>query len=95
MKIIELLSTFNQTTAPTGAKDFKMNFFKTEIKLNPSYKASNRIEVSARRYIGRDSRWYAELQDGFHSYEPVEWVQGDLKIIKAFIAKWQESHKAS
>jgi len=72
-----------------------MNFFKTEIKLNPSYKASNRIEVSARRYIGRDSRWYAELQDGFHSYEPVEWVQGDLKIIKAFIAKWQESHKAS
>ena len=72
-----------------------MNFFKTEIKLNPSYKASNRIEVSARRYIGRDFRWYAELQDGFHSYEPVEWVQGDLKIIKAFIAKWQESHKAS
>jgi len=72
-----------------------MNFFKTEIKLNPSYKASNRIEVSARRYIGRDSRWYAELQDGFHRYEPVEWVQGDLKAIKEFIAKWQESHKAS
>tara|TARA_R110000851_G_scaffold85818_2_gene186423 strand:+ start:614 stop:832 length:219 start_codon:yes stop_codon:yes gene_type:complete len=70
-----------------------MNFFKTGIKLNPSYIASNRIEISARRYIDRDMRWYAELQDGFHSYEPVEWVQGDLKAIKEFIAKWQESHK--
>ena len=72
-----------------------MNFFKTEIKLNPAFVASNRIEISARRYIGRDSRWYAELQNGFHSYEPVEWVQGDLKAIKAFIAKWQESHKVT
>tara|TARA_R110002096_G_scaffold38615_1_gene106538 strand:+ start:380 stop:667 length:288 start_codon:yes stop_codon:yes gene_type:complete len=69
-----------------------MKYFKTEIKLNPTFVASNRIEVSARRYIGRSSRWYAELQDGFHSYEPVEWVQGDLKSIKAFITKWKKSH---
>ena len=72
-----------------------MKFFKTEIKLNPNYIASNRIEISARRYIGRDSRWHAELQDGFYSYEPVEWIQGDLKTIKKFIAKWQESHKVT
>ena len=70
-----------------------MRFFKADIKLNPTFVASNRIEISARRYVGKGIRWYAELQDGFHSYEPVEWVQGDLKMIKEFIAKWQESHK--
>ena len=66
-----------------------MIYFKTEIKLNPS---SNRIEVSARKHIGRNIRWYAELQDGLYNYEPIEWVQGDLKTVKTFIAKWKKSH---
>jgi len=72
-----------------------MKFFKAEIKLNPGFVASNIIEVSARRYVGTSMRWYAELQDGFHSHEPVEWVQGDLKMIKEFINKIQESHKVN
>ena len=69
-----------------------MIYFKTEIKLNPSYKVSNRIEVSARKHIGRNIRWYAELQDGLYNYEPIEWVQGDLKTVKTFIAKWKKSY---
>ena len=70
-----------------------MKFFKTEIKLNPDFVASSRINITARRYVGKDMRWYAELNTGFHSRMPLDSVQGSLKVIKEFVAKWQESHK--
>lgn len=70
-----------------------MNFFKAEIKLSPDFVASSRISITARRYVGKDMRWYAELNSGFHERVPMDSVQGSLKMIKEFIAKWQESHK--
>ena len=70
-----------------------MNFFKAEIKLNPDFIASSRINITARRYVGKDMRWYAELNSGFHDRVPMDSVQGSLKMVKEFIAKWQESHK--
>ena len=70
-----------------------MKFFKSEIKLNPGFVASSRISITARRYVGKDMRWYAELNSGFHERVPMDSVQGSLKMIKGFIAKWQESHK--
>ena len=70
-----------------------MNFFKAEIKLNPDFVASNRINITARRYVGKDMRWYAQLNSGFPNRISLDSVQGSLKMIKEFIAKWQESHK--
>lgn len=70
-----------------------MKFFKAEIKLNHDFVASSRINITARRYIGKHTRWYAELNSGFHSRMPIDSVQGNLKQIKEFIAKWQDSHK--
>ncbi len=70
-----------------------MKFFKAEIKLNPGFVASSRINITARRYVGKDMRWYAELNSGFHSYMPLDSAQGSLKMIKEFIVKWQESHE--
>ena len=70
-----------------------MNFFKTEIKLNPDFVASSRINITARRYRRKDMRWYAELNSGFHSIGIIDSIQGSLKQVKEFIAKWQESHK--
>lgn len=43
-----------------------MKFFTTEIKMNPEFVASSRILITARRYVGSDMRWYAELNSGFH-----------------------------
>jgi len=70
-----------------------MNFFKAEIILNPDFVASSRINITARRYIGKHMRWYAELNSGFHSTMPIDSIQGSLKHVKEFIAKWQESHE--
>ncbi len=70
-----------------------MNFFKAEIKLNPDYVASSRINISARRYAGKHMRWRAELNSGFHSRGPIEYIRGDLKTVKEFINKWKASHK--
>jgi hypothetical protein len=69
-----------------------MRFFKSEIKLNPGFVASSRINITARRYVGSDMRWYAELNSGFNDRAPMDSVQGSLKMIKEFIAKWQKSH---
>ena len=69
-----------------------MRFFHTEIKLNPEFVASNRILVTARRYVGSDMRWYAELNSGFHTIDPIDSIQGDRKTIKEFINKWKKSH---
>ena len=70
-----------------------MKFFKGTIILNPDFVASSRITLTARRYIGADARWYAELNSGFHDRTPMDSVQGSLQMIKEFINKWQESHK--
>lgn len=70
-----------------------MRFFKTEIKLNPGFVASSSISVTARRYVGKDMRWYAELNSGFNDRTPIDSAQGSLKMIKEFVCNWQESHK--
>jgi len=71
-----------------------MNFFKTEIKLNPTYVASTRITIEARRYRKKSNRWYAELNSGFHIYGNLAEISGDLATIKKVVAYWTKEHTA-
>lgn len=64
-----------------------MRYFQAEIKVNPDFVASNRIKVVARRYREKSTRWYAELNSGFHSRMPIDFVFGNRSQIKEFITK--------
>ena len=64
-----------------------MTFFETEIKINPTFVASNRITIVARRYRKKNRRWYAELNTGFHSRTPLDSISGSRSQIKEFIKK--------
>ena len=70
-----------------------MIYFKTEIKLNPTFVASDRITIEARRYRKKSNRWCAELNYGFCDNEqPIAFITGDLKTVKKVIDYWKEEH---
>jgi|TARA_R110000822_G_scaffold133192_1_gene270496 hypothetical protein len=70
-----------------------MVYFKTEIKLNPTFVASTRINIEARRYRKNNKRWYAELNNGFCGNEqPMAFISGDLKTVKKVIDYWKKEH---
>ena len=70
-----------------------MKYFKTEIKLNPTFVASTRINIEARRYRKKSNRWYAELNNGFCGNEqPMAFITGDLKTVKKAIDYWKKEY---
>tara|TARA_R110000822_G_scaffold256686_1_gene382442 strand:- start:2 stop:229 length:228 start_codon:yes stop_codon:yes gene_type:complete len=70
-----------------------MVYFKAEIKLNPTFVASTRINIEARRYRTNEKRWYAELNNGFCDNEqPMASITGDLKTIKMIIDYWKKEY---
>lgn len=73
-----------------------MVYFKAEIKLNPTFVASPRINIEARRYRKNKNRWYAELNYGFGRYEkPMDFISGDLKTVKKAIRAWKKENTVS
>ena len=71
----------------------EMVYFKTEIKLNPTFVAGDRITIEARRYRKNENRWYAELNYGFcDNAQPIAFITGDLKTVKKVIDYWKEEH---
>tara|TARA_R110002096_G_scaffold146246_1_gene304599 strand:+ start:293 stop:523 length:231 start_codon:yes stop_codon:yes gene_type:complete len=71
-----------------------MVYFKAEIKLNPTFVASTRITIEARRYRKKTNRWYAELNDGFggSGVQPMAFISGDLKTVKKAIDYWKKEY---